>query len=261
MSLAEVWTRRFWPALSRTFTVPSGRVSTTVAPGPREAGALLRLPLDDGELLDGEALHALAGSAGLLGSLDRWSLQRALMTIDERSRRGEQVRLFLNLSIGALSDRSLAGWLVQMLKARRIDSDRLVLEFRLADVLNDLQNALQGLQSLQQAGVGLALEDFERDLTALQMLGYLPVGYLKLHERFSAPLLDEDSAAELRTLIEAAQGVGKKVMAARVENAPTAASLWTLGVDFIQGKVSGGERLLKPEEAPDAAATQRYGAA
>lgn len=197
--------------------------------------AMLRLRLDDGEMLATRALQSEAAAGGWLGELDRWGLQRALMTIDERSRRGERMRLFLDQSSAALADRTLAGWLQQMLRTRRIEGDRLVLEFRLPDVLADLQNAMSGLQALRQTGVGLSLGEFEPDLTALQMLGYLPVDYLKLDQRYSAPMLDEATAIELRQLIEAAQGAGKKVMAARVENAPAAASLWTLGVDFIQG--------------------------
>jgi PleD family two-component response regulator/EAL domain-containing protein (putative c-di-GMP-specific phosphodiesterase class I) len=197
--------------------------------------ALLRLRLENGGLMLGQALQAAAIESGLLADLDRWVLRRALMTIDERARRGENIRLYLNQSVSALSDRDLPGWLGQMLATRRIDADRLQLEFRLGEVLVNLQEAMAGLQALQKVGVGLVLDEFEPDMTALQMLSYLPVGFIKLHQRYSAAQLDESTAAELRQLVEAAHGANKKVMAARVENAPSAASLWTLGVDFIQG--------------------------
>ncbi len=197
--------------------------------------ALLRLRSEDGQLLHSEALQAAAGKLGLLGELDRWVLRRALMTIDERSRRGEKLRLYLNQSVSALSDRELPGWLTQMLATRRIEAGRLLLEFRLGEVLANLQEAMSGLQAFKQIGVGLVLDEFEPDMTALQMLSYLPVDFLKLHQRYSAPQLDQASSLELRQLIDAAHGASKKVMASRVENAPTAASLWTLGVDFIQG--------------------------
>lgn len=197
--------------------------------------ALLRLRAEDGQLVHSEALQAAAGTLGLLAELDRWVLRRALMTIDERARRGESLRLYLNQSVSALGDRELPGWLTQMLATRRIDADRLLLEFRLGEVLGNLQEAMSGLQALKQIGVGLVLDEFEPDMTALQMLSYLPVDFLKLHQRYSAPQLDGPTALELRQLIEAAHGANKKVMASRVENAPAAASLWTLGVDFIQG--------------------------
>jgi PleD family two-component response regulator/EAL domain-containing protein (putative c-di-GMP-specific phosphodiesterase class I) len=197
--------------------------------------ALLRLRSEDGQLLHSEALQEAAGKLGLLGELDRWVLRRALMTIDERSRRGEKLRLYLNQSVSALSDRELPGWLSQMLATRRIEASSLLLEFRLGEVLANLQEAMNGLQTFKQIGVGLVLDEFEPDMTALQMLSYLPVDFLKLHQRFSAPQLDQASSLELRQLIQAAHDANKKVMASRVENAPTAASLWTLGVDFIQG--------------------------
>ena len=42
-------------------------------------------------------------------------------------------------------------------------------------------------------------------------------------------------ADELRTLVRAAHDGGRHVIAPKVETAQSAASLWTMGVDLIQG--------------------------
>lgn len=203
--------------------------------GEEQYEALLRLRSDDGSSTGAAEIMAAAEPAGLAFDVDRWVLKRALMTIDERSQRGKPVRLFVAQSGWSLADETRAEWLQQMLATRRVAADKLVMEFRLAEALPRLNEAMGFFQSIRALGVGLVLDEFEPDMTALQMLSYLAVDSIKLHERYSAPQLDEATGNELRSLIKAAHAADKKVMASKVENAQSAAALWTLGVDYIQG--------------------------
>jgi len=79
------------------------------------------------------------------------------------------------------------------------------------------------------------VDDYDGGLTALQLLSVLPADYLKLAERYTRTTANAEFANELRTLVRAAHDGGKYVIAAKVETAQSAASLWTLGVDLIQG--------------------------
>ncbi len=203
--------------------------------GEEQYEALLRLRNDDGSSVKAHDIQVAAEAAECVFDVDRWVLKRALMTIDERSQRGKPVRLFVAQSGASLADPERAAWLKQMLDTRRVSADKLVMEFRLAEAMPRLNDAMPFFQSIRDLGVGLVLDEFEPDMTALQMLSYLAVDSIKLHPRYSAPELDESSEKEVRSLIDAAHAAKKKVMAATVETAPSAAALWTLGVDYIQG--------------------------
>ena len=203
--------------------------------GDEQYEAILRLRSDDGTSASAAEITAAAQGSDQLHEIDRWILKRALMTLDERSQRGKPVRLFVSQSGSSLSDSSRGAWLKQMLDTRRVPPERLAMSFRLAEAMAHLNDAMVFFQAMRELGVGLVLDEFEPDMTALQMLSYLAVDSIKLHPRYSAPVLDQATSDELRSLIHAAHAAHKKVMAATVENAQSAAALWTLGVDYIQG--------------------------
>lgn len=196
---------------------------------------LLRLRTDDGKLLSAPQFLPTALKHNLAADIDRFALSRALSIIDERRRQGRSIRLFVNQSTASMLDPARSAWIRQMLDTRRLPADSLTLEFALSDVLAQLRAAIPYFQAMRGIGVKLALDQFESNLTALQLLGYLPVDYLKLSHRYLGSSGINGSAEELRALVAAAHDGGRAVIAARVENAPTAAALWSAGVDLIQG--------------------------
>lgn len=196
---------------------------------------LLRLRTDDGKLLSAPQFLPVAVKHGLSADIDRFTLSRSLSIIDERRRQGRSLKLFVNQSAASMLDPARAPWVKQMLDTRKLPGDSLTLEFALPDVLAQLRAAIPFFQAMRGTGVKLALDQFESNLTALQLLGYLPIDYLKLSPKYLGALGIHGSAEELRALVAAAHDGGRAVIAARVENAQTAASLWSAGVDLIQG--------------------------
>jgi EAL domain-containing protein (putative c-di-GMP-specific phosphodiesterase class I) len=80
----------------------------------------------------------------------------------------------------------------------------------------------------------VVVDEYDGSLTALQLLSVVSADFLKLSDKYTKGN-GNHAPDELRTLIRAAHDGGKYVIAAKVENAQSAASLWTLGVDLIQG--------------------------
>ena len=74
-------------------------------------------------------------------------------------------------------------------------------------------------------------------MTALQLLGVLPISEIKLAPRFAA--LDASDQNEARLLVRAARDSGKRVVATRAPSARAAAALFAMGVDAIQGGIHG----------------------
>jgi EAL domain-containing protein (putative c-di-GMP-specific phosphodiesterase class I)/CheY-like chemotaxis protein len=195
---------------------------------------LLRYSPIDGEVISHSELHARASEHGLNSEIDRWLLNKALATLDERSRAGKALsKLFVSQSVDSLRDPSRLGWLRQSLDTRRITSTGLYLAFRMNDVVRELKHAIVFFQSARQQGIRIVLDQFESSLTTLQLLSYLPIDAVKLSSRYLDPTLNLRD--ELVTLVNAAHAGSKHVVAARVEDAKLASSLWSAGVDYIQG--------------------------
>ena len=201
--------------------------------GEEQYEVLLRLRSGD-RSYSGAQLIEGANEHGLTQEIDRWILSRCMATLDERRRQGRGgLRLFVNQSGASLKDTQRIAWLRQSLETRRLDASTLCLEFRLSDIMRELKLAVPFFQAARALGLKITLGGFESNLTALQVLSYLPVDNVKLADKY----LDASGSLreELKSLIAAAHDGKRRVIAARVENAQSAAALFSLGVDFIQG--------------------------
>ena len=198
--------------------------------------ALLRLAGNDGRLYTAAEIVPVAQRDDLIGEVDRWVLSRCLLVLAERARQQRSVRLFVNQSIETVADAQHVVWLRQMLETRRLSGDQLVIEFRLADAQAHLHDLAAFAAEARKLEMHVALSGFEASAVAFQLLEQLPVSFIKISPRYVDEGLRSPAVREeLRQIVTHARAQGKQVIAPRIENAQSAALLWTAGVDFIQG--------------------------
>jgi diguanylate cyclase (GGDEF)-like protein len=203
--------------------------------GEEQYEVLLRLRTDGGEVIAAGALFDAAALAGLVADVDRWCLAQCLRVVEERKRAGRPVRLFVNQSCESMRDSERIGWLRQIMDTRRIPGDSLALEFRRHDLVGNIDAALPFVSAMREMGIKVVVDDLDASLDSLQLLGTVPADYVKLADRYTLGNAAGSHAEELKTLVRAAHDRSRYVMAAKVETAQSAALLWTLGVDLIQG--------------------------
>ena len=75
------------------------------------------------------------------------------------------------------------------------------------------------------------MKAFEADPASVQALGHVKVDYLKPAPHYLAPA----EHGELKQLIAVAKSHGLLVLAPQIEDARTAAALWNIGIDYVQG--------------------------
>lgn len=98
-----------------------------------------------------------------------------------------------------------------------------------------MREALAFFEALRKIGVKVVVDEYDGGLTALQLLSVVSADYLKLSDKYTRGHGGAEYADELRMLVRAAHDGGRYVIAPKVETAQSAAALWTLGVDLIQG--------------------------
>jgi diguanylate cyclase (GGDEF)-like protein len=194
---------------------------------------LLRLRGDRGRLYTAAEVVPLAEKAGIIGEVDRWVLSRCLMVLQERDRVDRPVRLFVSQSVAGTAEPQRLSWLGQQLQSMQLAADRLVLEFRADDVLAQLRLAVVVSNAARKAGLGIGVSAIDGTAAMLQMMQHLQVDYLKLGGRYVAAT--PEARRDLEQIIAFAHERSMRVIAPLVEDAKTAAGLWTSGVDFIQG--------------------------
>lgn len=196
--------------------------------------ALVRIVGEDDKPIPAASFIAVAEQTGMVEQIDRWILKRALSVIDERRRAARPLRLFVNQSQTALTDKELLTKLYKQLQTRGVDPSYLVLEFKLPEIINRLKAAVALATGLKKLGVKMSLGGFDGSDPAFQALEHLAVDFVKL------PAADPESGdgvigKDLGSVVERLHRLEKLVIIPAIEDAKTAARLWSTGVDFIQG--------------------------
>jgi diguanylate cyclase (GGDEF)-like protein len=198
---------------------------------------LLRLRDDNGRLHAAAAIVPLAVKAGLILDVDRWVLTQTLRVLDERRDDTRPVKLFVSQCAASMIVPGQAEWLAAQLHARGLQGSALVIELALDDVSPHIVQVTEFCSALGQSGVKFCLSRFERGPEGDAVLEQLPVAYLKLAPKYLTASAAPGLRDELRVIVDRAHLRGLAVIAPRVEDAQSAATLWMSGIDYIQGNL------------------------
>ncbi|KAF1712612.1 response regulator receiver protein [Pseudoxanthomonas kalamensis DSM 18571] len=201
---------------------------------------LLRMRQDDGHLLTAAEAVPAAEFAGRIVELDQQVLERVLELLAQRKDQTPPLRLFVSQSPRTLARDGVADWLLKGIAERGIDPSSLVIDLRLADALIHTVTLREFCQRLMAAGVQFCLSQFEPGAEAESLLAQLPLGFLRLANRYAQAHADPALHDQLRNIIELAHRHSLQVIGQHIEDPQAAAAMWLGGVDFIQGNLVQG---------------------
>lgn len=207
---------------------------------------LLRLRDRHGALRNAAELVPLAARAGLVPTVDRAVLLQVLDVLRSRHETGRPLRLFVTQAVETLLEDGYIAWLGERLGNAGVQPGSLVLELRLEDALVHQALLREPCRIAAQAGVALCLSHYRHGQEAALLAGELPLAFLKLSAIHARQPMPDDIRADLQASIELARGHGLKVIGPHVEDPQAAASLWMLGIDYIQGNL-----VQQAENAPE----------
>jgi diguanylate cyclase (GGDEF)-like protein/PAS domain S-box-containing protein len=197
---------------------------------------LLRLLDPQGQIVLPHQFMAAAAKANLTPALDRWVITRATSTVTAQRSQGKQLCLLIKLSDETLSDETLVGWLVELLKSRQTPGDRFIFEVSEVSATTHLGQAKVFARNIKALHAQFALGHFGQGTNSLGILRHLPVDFVKINGALVHQVAqDSQKQSTVRSLIETAHSLGKLTIAENVEDANSLAVLWQLGVDYARG--------------------------
>jgi len=181
----------------------------------------------------------VAEESGLIVTLGRWALRRAVETLAEWDRAAGRVlplSINVNLSPIQVARDDVAGFVASELAAHGLCGTRLTLELTESAIVQDPQRATAVLEALKTLGVRVAVDDFGTGYTSLAYLQRLPIDVLKIDRSFVSDMLaDEDSVAIVRAILSLAGALGMETTAEGIDAPHLAAALRDLGCSHGQG--------------------------
>lgn len=184
----------------------------------------------------------LAEKTGLIVKIGHWVLEQACLQIKawEDDPQRNHLVLAVNVSAAEFSHPDCVAVVQQTLSATGANPARLKLELTESVFAMDVAAVAERMQTLKALGVSFSLDDFGTGFSSLSYLNRMPIDQLKIDQSFvQQMLLDESSAAIVRTVVALGNSLGLQVIAEGVETEAQFTLLAQLGCFMYQGYLFG----------------------
>ena len=199
--------------------------------------ALLRW--DDSELgkVSPDVFIPIAEEFGLIVKISEWVIHEACRQAQEWITAYDlQITMSINISAVHFNDENLVPIISDALKSTGMSSGSLELELTETSILQNLNQAIETLDSFERMGLKLALDDFGTGYSSLSYLMQLPFDRLKIDQSFIRNLKTETKGATIvAAIISMSHSLGMSVVAEGVEDVEHMQLLRQMRCDTVQG--------------------------
>jgi diguanylate cyclase (GGDEF)-like protein/PAS domain S-box-containing protein len=204
---------------------------------------LLRMTMDDGDIILPGGFMPAAERFGLMNHVDRWTVKQAMHKLANLHETDPGIRFAINLSGLAFEDTELLGLIHGVLQDTGLDPSQLTFEITESAAISNLTAATKFIYKLKDMGCEFALDDFGTGFSSFAYLKHLPVDKLKIDGSFVKGMAEARvDQAMVQSMNEIAHALGKKTIAEFVESEAILMLLHSYGVDFAQGHHLGKPR-------------------
>ncbi|MCP2088061.1 putative bifunctional diguanylate cyclase/phosphodiesterase [Paraburkholderia aspalathi] len=203
------------------------------------AEALLRWPHpEDGPISPAEFIP-VAEECGLINEIGRWVLVRACSDAAAWCRAtATALTVAVNVSARQLVDDGFIGHVQEALRESGLPPEQLELELTESLLMEDVDKALEFMNTVRSLGIRLSIDDFGTGYSSLAYLQSFPINQLKIDRSFIR-LLPNAGYTIASAVIALARGFNLSVVAEGVEEPAQLAWLQAAGCDVVQGFLLG----------------------
>ena len=204
-------------------------------------GALLRWNHPQEGLLSPERFIPLAEETGLIHPIGEWALQTAVTQLHRWRERGlEQLRLSIKVSPRQLEQPGLDILVGELIQRKGLPPRLLQLQVAESALAAGSPRIFDALGALRRVGVSLALDRFGTGASSLADLPRVMPDAVRVDRSLVARLPDApDGRALVKAIVAMARPLGLKVLADGVETDVQKDFLKDIGVDEIEGRITG----------------------
>lgn len=178
----------------------------------------------------------LAEQTTLIKPLTNWVIDAAIQLNLAWKGQGLVLPIAINLSTSSLRDNALLDKIRGLRDVLETIPGMLEMELTESMLMEDNERTLQVLHGLRAENIELYIDDFGTGYSSLRYLQKMPVSYIKIDQSFVQHMIDDkDSAAIVRSTIDLAHDLGRKVVAEGVETQEHWDRLLVFGCDIAQG--------------------------
>jgi len=198
--------------------------------------ALLRWNHSQHGFIPPDEFIPIAEKTGTINMVTEWVLDKAVEKVAELNSRGYLIAVAVNVSAVNLKEKHFPIMVKKVLTKYGVNPQLLVLEVTETAMMEDPENALLILTTLNHIGVKLSIDDFGTGHSSLAYIKKLPVHEIKIDRSFVMDMDQaEDDSIIVKTTVNMCHDLGYEVVAEGVETLSSCDSLKAMGCDYLQG--------------------------
>jgi diguanylate cyclase (GGDEF)-like protein len=197
---------------------------------------LVRLKDKDGSDLSPDEFLPAIENSDLSGKLDRWVVEQSINALADHRKRGHNTQLMIHLTAASIQDPTFLPWVNSHLKNHKLPGDSICFQIS-ENIANSYLKAAKAFsKGLSLLKCQLSVNQFGLTENGLGLTRHLDINYARIDASFVEQLINEGQASEeLSELLSAIHQNDINSIVPKIENAQVLASLWELGVNYIQG--------------------------
>lgn len=205
--------------------------------------ALVRWNKPGAKIVGPSEFISLAEDTGLIVPLGRMITSKALdglkflqATMNAQHPGKEQLFISINLSARQLFEPGELDVLLDIVKQSNVPSHQVKMEITESMMMGNVEEAIQSMHRIKQAGLLLAIDDFGTGYSSLSYLEQMPLDNLKIDRSFVLAMRRKESGQRIARAITAlAHELGMDCIAEGVEDAIDEQALKKMGCRYGQG--------------------------
>lgn len=199
-------------------------------PGERYE-ATLRLKPRDGEYVPAFEFLPAAQSGGLMPTIDRWVIERALDELKQQRNAHRQLRFFVHQTMETLSAVDWLLWLRDQILERDLIKLRPILQFHRRDLSAHEELAAARFPDLRRLGIKTCLDAADDVQGVSGLIEALGISLVRIPLQTVVTM----EPKELTGFVAGLHALGSQVIFSGIEQPQAIARAWSCGFDFIQG--------------------------
>jgi diguanylate cyclase (GGDEF)-like protein/PAS domain S-box-containing protein len=197
---------------------------------------LVRLVDKDGSDIHPDEFISAIENSDMSAKLDRWVVEKSLENLASHRSRGHNTQCLIHLTPASIQDPTFLPWVNSLLRKRKLPGDSVCFQITEESALSYLKAAKAFSKGMSLLKCQFAINRFGIAENAKQLMNHLDISYARIHPRYVEELVEKGKPSDkLLAVLKEVHGNDINSIVPQIENAEVLASLWELGVNYIQG--------------------------
>lgn len=179
-----------------------------------------------------DAFLPIAEETGLIVPIGKWVLETALRQLKKWQEEGySELVVSINLSLRQLREKDIAEQIGKLIEETGVKRERLLFEIPELAAIEEPALVVEQIQSLEELGVQISLDNFGLGLSYLELLREVPVYAFKIDRSF----VEKEDKRAMPVLMALAKSYGAVLTAGGVEEPEQKKILADVECEWVQG--------------------------